>query len=311
MSVRIRRKLVDQVAEAAIESVWVQWRSLGSHITAKGVARWIVDPEALVLISLSLRDYERRLWDVLASWAKTGSRLLSVQRMKNLQSAYPGDTKERLAEFARIAFEEGGDHRWRKLAGAETGPVVRDRPLRSASPKAWHPAALMVRLRLGIGVGLPADILTFLLSLQGSWASARVMAEATQYTIYGIRRTADRMAAAQLIESRTEKPLEYRADSKTWKPVLGLAGEVPPWRFWHQTYSFVADLMGRVEEGELEAPSAYILSSRLRDLAEKHQDALRLNQISVPEPSQFVGDEYLAGFEEIAANLAGWMSRGG
>ena len=311
MSARIRRKLVDQVVEAAIESTWVQWRSLGSHISAKGQARWIIDPEALVLISLSLREYERRLWDVLASWAKTGSRLLSVQRMKNLQSTYPGHTNERLAEFARIAFREGRDHRWQKLAGAEPGPIVRDRPLRSASPKAWHPTALMVRLRLGIGVGLPADILTFLLSLQGGWASVRLIADATAYRVYSIRRTADRMAAAQLIESTTEKPLEYRVDGRAWRSALGLAEDVPSWRFWSQAYAFVADLVWKAQERELEAPSPYLLSSRLRDLAEKHQDALRLNRIASPEPSQFIGDEYLAAFEEIAANLAGWMSRGG
>jgi hypothetical protein len=41
-----------------------------------------------------------------------------------------------------------------------------------------------------------------------------MIAEATNYTVYGIRRTADRMAAAQLIESTSEKPLEYRAASK-------------------------------------------------------------------------------------------------
>ena len=310
MSARIRRNLVEQVAEAAIESVWIQWRSLGSHITAKGQARWIVDPEALVLISLALRDYERRLWDVLASWAKTGSKLLSVQRMKNLQSKYPSQTNERLAEFAHIAFAEGGDHRWRKLAGAEPGPLARDQRLRSASPKAWHPAALMVRLRLGLGVGLPADILTFLLSLRGGWASARLIAEATDYTVYGIRRAADKMAGAQLIESTTEKPVEYRADSTAWKSVLGLVEDVPPWRFWYQTYAFVADLVWKVQERELEAPSPYLLSSRLRDLAEKHQDALRLNRIPSPEPSQFIGDEYLVAFEEIAENLSRWMSRG-
>ena len=310
MSARISRKLVDQVAEAAIESVWVQWRSLGLRVTAKRRASSIVDPEALVLISLALRDYERRLWDVLASWAKASSRLLSVQRMKNLQPTFPGQTNAHLAEFARMAFAEGGDHRWRKLAGVEPGPPARERGLAIASPKAWHPSALMARLRLGFGVGLPADILTFLLSLRGSWASARLIAEATNYTVYGIRRTADKMAAAQLIESTTEKPLEYRADGKTWKPVLGLAGEVPPWRFWYQAYAFVADLVWKAQEGDLVAPSAYLLSSRLRDLAEKHQDALRLNQISVPEPSNFVGEEYIPAFEEIAANLSRWLDRG-
>jgi hypothetical protein len=92
--------------------------------------------------------------------------------------------------------------------------------------------------------------------------------------------------------------------------VLGLVGEVPPWRFWYQTYAFVADLVWKAQERELEAPSPYLLSSRLRDLAEKHQDALRLNRIHSPEPSQFIGDEYLVAFEEIAESLARWMSPG-
>ena len=118
------------------------------------------------------------------------------------------------------------------------------------------------------------------------------------------------MAAAQLIESTTEKPLEYRAAGKAWMPVLGLVGEVPPWRFWYQTYAFVADLVWKAQEREFEAPSSYLLSSQLRDLAEKHQDALRLNRIPTPEPSQFIGDEYLVAFEEIAESLARWMSPG-
>jgi hypothetical protein len=308
MSVRIKKSLVNSLTETAIQSAWIQWRSLGSLITTARPARSMVDPEALVLASLALRDHERRLWDVLASWAGTASRLLSVQRIKNLSGEYPRRIADRLAEFARIALVEGGDHRWRKLAANAPEPRSRRQDLRLPGAKGWDPAALVIRVRLGIGVGLNADVLAFLLAQQGAWTAARVIAEATGYSIYSIRRTADKMAEARFIDSTMEKPVEYRADPDAWRPVLGLQKEVLPWRYWQQAYSFVAELLRLAEEGELEAPTRYLLSSRLRDFAETHRDALRLSRIPSPDPRQFAGEEYLAAFEQIAETFAGWMS---
>jgi hypothetical protein len=308
MSVAIKKSLVSSVAETAIQSAWIQWHSLGSFITAPRAARSVVDPEALVLASLALRDHERRLWDVLASWAVTGSRLLSVQRIKNLNDEYPERTAGRLAEFALIALMEGGDHRWRKLAATEPGPRPRRQDLRVPSAGGWDPAALVVRLRLGIGVGLQADVLAFLLSQQGAWTSARVIAEAIGYSAYSIRRTADKMAEARFIESTMEKPVEYRADRNAWSPVLGLRKGVLPWRYWHQAYAFVAELVTLGEEGEIAAPTRYLLSSRLRDLTKKHRNALRLIKIPSPDPHQFAGEEFVSAFEQLAATFTGWMS---
>ena len=308
MSIGIKKNIVRTITESAIDSAWIQWRSLGSLITAPKSARSLVDPEALVLASLTLRDHERRLWDVLTSWAVTGSKLLSVQRIKNLTPKYPKPTTDRLAEFARIALMEGGDHRWRKLAGAESGPRPRTQELRGPSANGWDPAALIVRLRLGIGVGLQADIVAFLLSQKDAWASSRVIAEATGYSVYAIRRTADKMAEARFVESTANKPLEYRADRAAWRAVLGLEDEVLPWKYWYQVYALVANLVALSEEGALGAGTEYLLSSRLRDFADKHEDAFRLNRIPSLDPRQSAGEKYVAAFEQVAEGLANWMS---
>jgi len=308
MSPRISRAVIGRVRQAALASAWVQWRALGVRLTASGRAHWIVDPEALVLISLALREHERRLEDVLASWARTGSGVLSVQRVKNLQSRYPRPTGERLAEFAQMAVSEGGDYRWRGMAGLTPGPRGRDRTLRDPHPKVWDPAALMIRMRLGIGVGLSADILTYLLSQRGAWASARAIAEATDYSVYSIRRAADKMMEAGLVEGTGRKPVEYRVDPKPWSQVLAQDDDVPPWRHWSQAYAFVADFLAQAEAGALQAPSAYLLSSRLRDLIEKHQDGLRLTQIAPPVASRRPGEEYIAAVEQVAENIARWMT---
>jgi hypothetical protein len=267
----------------------------------------MVDPEALLLVSLTLRHHERRLWDVLASWAKNGSKLFSLQRVKNLQDRYPVLTKGRLAEFAHRARREGNDFRWQSLAGADSGPAARNQDLWEAYPRVWQPAALVLRLRLGIGVGLMSDLLSFLISLLGEWASARLIAQATDYSVYSIRRAADNMASAQLIESTQEKPVQYRTKIEAWRDLLGIDGEFPEWHFWHQVYSFAAKVIIADESGEWEGLSPYLLSTKLRDLVEDHQDAFILNHIDFPDPRKYVGEAYLPAFSESLKNLAMWI----
>jgi len=293
--------------ESVIEAIWIQWRSLGSHIDSDRLARTMVDPEALLLVSLTLRHLERRLWDILASWAKSGSKLLSVQRVKNLLDRYPDLTKDRVAEFAHRAIAEGKDFRWQSLAGAYPGPVARNQDLWKAYPSLWHPSALVLRMRLGIGVGVAADLLSFLISLRGGWASARLIAQATDYSVYSVRRAADEMASAQLIESTQTKPIQYRAKIEAWRDLLGTGGELPEWRFWHKVYPFAAKAIVSGKNSEWEDLSPYLLSTKLRDLVEDHQDGFILNRIDFPDSRRYAGEEYLPAFAETIMDLAAWI----
>jgi hypothetical protein len=310
MSARIDKRQIEAVAQAALDCVWLQWRALGAQVAASGKAGWMVDPEALVLFSLTLTKRERRLWDVLASWAQTDAGVLSVQRTKNLRPGFPAAGNDRLAEFAFVAFQQGGDHRWRNLAGAQPGPPARPKRLIPTIRRGWDPAALVVRLRLGLGVGLQADILSFLLSSHGGWAGSRAIAEATGYSVYAVRRVAERMTEARLIDSTAEKPLAYRADQQAWKGVLGLKQAPPAWRFWSQVYALVAELLVQSDQGDLEAPSSYLLSTRLRDLCDRHEAALRLGAISYSQARQYAGEEFVEAFEEVLQNLKDWLMEG-
>src|SRR5947207_1386611 len=115
-----REKVASAIAElreAAAHAAWTQWGAIFSFPASRRQAHAIVDPEALVLGSLALREHEPRLRGVVQLWARYESRLLSVQRIKNLGSLFPAGVRERLAEFARLAVTEGGDLRWRSVAG--------------------------------------------------------------------------------------------------------------------------------------------------------------------------------------------------
>jgi hypothetical protein len=166
---------------------------------------------------------------------------------------------------------------------------------------------MVLRLRLGIGVGLVSDLLSFLISLQGEWASARQIAQAIDYSVDAIRRVADDAASAQMIDSTQEKPVQYRGKIEAWRNLLDTDNGLPEWRYWHRVYSFAAKVIIAGESGDWEGLSPYMLSTKLRDLVEVHQNAFILNHIDYPDPRKYAGEEYLPAFFESLANLAKWI----
>jgi hypothetical protein len=300
---------IHPLKETVIDAIWIQWRSLGTFIDTERLARSMVDPEALLFISLTFQHHERRLSDVLTSWAKNGSKLFSLQRVKNLVEKYPVMTKDGLAEFAHQARIEGNDFRWQSVAGVDSGPTVRKQVLWEAYPSLWHPSALVLRMRLGIGVGLVSDLLSFLISLRGEWASAKLIAQATDYSVYSVRRVADDLASAQFIESTQTKPMQYRVETEAWSDLLSIDGELPSWRFWYQVYAFIAKVIISYESGGWEGLSPYLLSTKLRDLVEVHRDVFNWNHIALPDPRKYVGEEYLPAFTETIINLTEWIKK--
>ena len=118
MSLKTVVRAATALRKATVQACWTQWSAVSTGVPTERPARAIVDPEALVLASMALADYEPRLWRACRMWAPAGSRLLSVQRIKNLGNtiAVPA---ERLAEFAWMATAKGNDKRWQKMAGSK------------------------------------------------------------------------------------------------------------------------------------------------------------------------------------------------
>lgn len=299
-------RIAESLIESAKRAVWQQWQAVGAMVSGTRRAKAIVDPEALILLSLGLRDHERRLWDMLTWWAAVGASLLSVQRIKNLAVKYPEPIQLRLAEFARLAHETGGDFRWRSLARSSAESTTRMHRKRETKPELIEPAALILRIRMGIGVGIKADILSFLLGIGGEWASVKDIAVATYYSNRAIRRAADELVAARFMHSKTETPTQYRVSLKPWAQLLQMEEPLPRWHFWQAAFVFVAHFLECVEEEKFKEAS-YLASTQARDLFEVHRSAFSWNQISVPDPKDFRGTEYLDGFQDTVLKLAHWL----
>jgi hypothetical protein len=306
------------VREAALTACWEQWRSLGALAGGQGERRAasIVDPEALVLLSLLVRDEERRLDDFLGWWASTGAGLLSVQRAHNLAKQFPERARERLGAFARLAAE-AGDRRWKRHQAEGGGFELAPREGKGAErPALYEPPALVLRLRSGFGVGTKADLLAFLLGLGGDRASTREAAEALAYTEVAVRAAAQEMALARFVEETPDRPALYAADPAAWAGVLGFTGAgdarkrggaPPAWRYWAGVFAFLAGVLAWVEEGRGAEWSPYVWSSRARDLCERHRHALDTIRIRCPDGERHRGSAYLGAFAATVQEVAAWV----
>jgi hypothetical protein len=306
--------------ETVVEVAWAQWTALtpaAVPATPRQVSS-IIDPEALVLISLAVSDHERRLDDLLAGWARIGSWLLSIQRLKTLAREYPESVRARLPVFARYAAD-AGDRRWRPHASspADTDRLCRREKEPGPVRLAGGPA-LMLRLRAGIGVGTKADLLTVLLGLHGAAANLRTLALATGYSNRAMRTAAEEMARARFIHEIEGPPAAYRAEPGAWCALLGggpadasvgAGSGVPPWRFWSIAFAFLTAVIEWEREAHRAGWSPYVVSSRARDLVEAYRGRLQHLDVTLATSADARGEAYLDAFRDLVHRVCSWAYR--
>lgn len=293
MSARQVARAIATLREATAEAAWTQWSAILTLAASRRPAQSIVDPEALLLISLALRDHEPRLWSAVVVWAQFGARLLSVQRAKNLASLFPPEVRERLAEFAQLAMSDGGDQRWRSLASQRARPKAWKGRARTAARRVDGGAALMLRLRLGLGVGIKPDVLAYLIGHAGGRMAVVLIARGTAYQGRAVRRSLEDLVAAAFIESWPTSPVSYRVDKAKWAGLLEFDLKEPPaWRDWAGTYAFIAAL----DEWSRALPqSELVLASEARDLVAAHGRGIDPG-VRAPMLDKYRDQEYLGPF---------------
>jgi hypothetical protein len=307
------RRIREQALRTGAAVAWAQWSALATIAVPAGPrARSMVDPEALLLLSLALRGRERRLDEVVMAWVRAASPLLSVQRTLTVAEAFPAATREGLGVVARVAAQ-AGDRRWRPHA-AEAGPDDAPAPRKPVgAPRLAEAPALLLRLRAGFGGGIRADLLAFLLALRGAEAPVSTVAGATGYSASAVRAAAEEMVLGGFAQRVSDAPAAYCADHRAWAGVLGLRGavstrgpEVPPWRHWAAVFAFLADVLAWADAAEADEWSAYVASSRARDLVADHARPLRTAKLRLPDPRAPGGAAFLEDLERGMAHVHDW-----
>lgn len=303
-------ELGERAAAAAIHSLWRQWSIINPTVASEGApdGTCVVDLEALVLATGAFLGEERRFADLLAWLATRASGLLSVQRMRTLMRAMP-HAEPGAATFAHWALERGGDRRWKTVArspGTSTPRTGKGPEL----PRVTGRAALMLRLRAAFGVGVKADLLTYMLCLDGEPRSAPDVADAIGYTDKTVRLALRDLHLAGLIEEFSDYPVTYAtrpASARTFMHVLyGRKVDVPEWCPWSRVYGFLMQLSTWRQDSSITG-SAYIASSHARDLFSTYEAPFRSHQLRMPRPEAYPGEAYLPVFEKFLARLETWL----
>ncbi|MGH7583990.1 MAG: hypothetical protein ACREL5_12265, partial [Gemmatimonadales bacterium] len=114
MSSSTHDKIARQVERLVVDIAWTQWSALSSLVSPRAEpARAIIDPEALILLSVMGERYERRLLDVAAAWLAEGIRFVSVQRARSIAARLPKTQRHAFSSVAAMATATG-DHRWKR-----------------------------------------------------------------------------------------------------------------------------------------------------------------------------------------------------
>lgn len=312
-------ELANELRQATLDYLWRQWRVVGAGVTSSSPARTIIDPEALLLMSLTMLEHERRLADVVWSWIDVNHALVSVQRLGNLREHFPPAVAQRLAALAAFRVDRKKDPRWKSLrmAGADE---LGQRPAktRAVNPHFSSWATLLLQLRMGMGVGAKADVLAFILGLNPNspeWASVPMIAESIGYTTTAVRRVADDLAAARFIRvldtpDTDQATRMFSAHPAPWASLLGITFNQPGWGYWRERFQFVVAVLSWLDGEAARPTSAYTQDVAARDILNRHGAALRKDRII--EPIDFAGAELNRSYLVFASKaLATWWTNYG
>jgi len=297
---------ISRLQEASCNALWRQWAAVGAPAYADEPAQAVVDPEALILLSLALHDADYRLGDMLAWCAAHRSDLISVQRLKTLLSAYPATVEPPLRGFAHLAYDVGKDHRWRSFTeeNGASALTVRERKLAAPAKPLRHGASLMLRLRLAFGIGPKTEVLAVMIVAERG-KTVRELTDATNYSRQAVRRGADDLADAGLLTARKNAAKTYFLDSSVWRKIFDIEDHVRGWVHFHPMYAFIAHLLELYHQSVNLKP--YPLSSKLRDIVDENAQAFILNDLVLPDFEVYPGTDFSNVASRIIHQVADWL----
>ena len=159
-------------------------------------------------------------------------------------------------------------------------------------------------MRLGLGVGMRADVLSFLMTVPGEPNTVRRIASALSYTEPATRRALDDLAAAGMLRiTPHERPIRYAVERDVWRELLQLREPVPAWRYWHQVFSLLMAVITWQRSSRDKTISAVALDALGWEIIDDHAAAFARNGLPLP----FQTDAQPS-FTETMMDLCGWIT---
>lgn len=254
-----------------LDLIWSQWVTMGVSGNAPFTEKWIIDPEALVLLTCHIGRYDPRVFDAMLEWIGIHQRFLNVQRLKTLnnQKGLPGG--QLLTAIAHLLMKPSSKSKWSRIADQISPGEVRQEPLfylKDGRPhphptqsdpafekagfsrqKYCHrkavmqfrpdfPANLILKLRALFGVNSRCEIIAYLATHpQGNPTET---ATAVGYSQKAVHNVMTELFQSGTVKKRVKgRETLYSLGEKEWLPLLWLEHCDVQWLDWRKVYSFL------------------------------------------------------------------------
>lgn len=219
---------------AVVDLLWDQWIALGvaGHGTEMPPVPFVVDAEALLLATMRFGGREARLVVEVLDWLARNGELISLQRLKNLQTNSLVGTREGLEGLGRF-MEAAGHRNWKSLAawaesvsspgGQAWVPEGLELRKMSQAPDGSRTEVFLLRLRSLFGVSARPEVIAWLLTHSSGYAAE--IARDTGWFSKSVQAILNDLEHSGLLESeRVGKRKAYSVNprSKTFHPQFGV-----------------------------------------------------------------------------------------
>lgn len=234
--------------------LWRQWSQLGVAGATPTEGRWLLDPEALLLMTLEAARTDPRLFDEVLDWLLTNGSLIDVQRLRNLTAEDKEFPKALLLGVASLLAEHETSAKWSRLSvpidqsSRQTEPLfllsaerafpdfqnvdphfrkagylrspIEHRGLSRPVPMQAGPC-LRLRLRSFLGIGIRVEAILFLLTHPES--NADEVARAIGYSFPGVQQVLRELADSALVHvRRAGREKRYWLEKERWGDFLDI-----------------------------------------------------------------------------------------
>ncbi|MDD2708546.1 MAG: hypothetical protein PHV34_11090 [Verrucomicrobiae bacterium] len=317
--------------------LWRQWSAMGVAGQASGEDVWIVDPEALLLLTCTLGRYDPRLFDEVLDWLQENGRFINIMRLKRILRTEKFAGERALAAIAAYLSKGAEALKWKLLTESvqSSSPPVEEffistdgKPLPSLGGTEPHfgrygfrrgpprlrgysqrfrpteTANLALQLRALVGVNTRCEIVLYLLTHEAAHPSQ--IAHEAYYFERAIQAALVDMSQSGVVQLRSARREKYYwLLQKRWAALLNRPETFPQWITWPPLFSALERIWLKLNDPKLATLDPLLQSSELRQLMIQVRPALERARFDkkLSDDRQYLGETYLPVFMSDVMNL--------
>jgi hypothetical protein len=324
--------------EGVLNLIWRQWSSLGVAGSAIVEDRWLVDPEALLLLTCTAGRRDARVFDEVLDWLQQFGGWINTQRLARMANEYGFEGEKTLTAVAAWMAVKDKSPKWKKLAGKPVEgelepffwmregmpvPVMRDPEAHFASRgfkrdamrlrgysqpfRPVEPATLLLQCRALFGLNARAEVMAWLLTHKEGHPSG--IARSCGYSQRGVQNILVELAASGVLRVKsTGREKWYWTDQSAWTRLLDRESCMPEWVSWAPLFRALERIWIRLGEwSKKEDVKLMVRASRMREVFREVEPWLEQAgfHTTFSDPRRYLGESYIEVFVEDLERLLG------